>query len=345
MTKKVVLSRIRIELFDIYHYLVGRFEDTNNTVSFSTFNQYVGIDLAKAIIEGPPCRSPTAYYYTQNKNTVVDTFVVQWLEDQKKRNTPVSAKMIQNAAMPTYVVLQGWFESEKGGFGVHPSFCAPWFDGFKKRHNVSQARYVQGESLDMMNIRITSKGWMNRHVFMEWLKSFDDDLTERFLLLLDSCPAHNNIDMRDPETNTPWKHLHILRLPKNSTSVTQPLDAGILSQETCIVRDYDNAKPISNGQAWSLLPYAWNKVKASTIRNCFAHAPVLPEAILEDLRRRPSFMEEQLELAEYSLRNNYTEQEETYFQHLIAKVGDNNNWSLKAIGEQNAQARADLALA
>ncbi|KAG9071551.1 hypothetical protein KI688_005763 [Linnemannia hyalina] len=251
MAKKVVPSRVRIELFDMYHYLVSRFEDTNNTAKTMT---------------------------------------------------------------------------------------------------KSHARYVHEESLEMMNIRITSKGWMNRNVFMGWLKLFDDGLAERSLLLLDSCPAHSNIDMRDPETNTPWKHLRILQLPKNSTSsspVAQPLDAGafsvfkrvfleMLSQETCIVRDYDNAKAISNGQAWSLFSYAWNKVKEafhvqviiwwaakpSTIRNCFAHVPALPEAVREDLRRRPSYAEEQPELAEYSLRNNYKEQEKTHISTIsIATMG------------------------
>jgi hypothetical protein len=77
---------------DIYHYLVSRFEDTNNTISFSTFGQYVGIDLAKQTLSDWLKKEdyyrttalqlpPTAYYYTQNKNTMVDTVVVQWLED------------------------------------------------------------------------------------------------------------------------------------------------------------------------------------------------------------------------------------------------------------------------
>jgi hypothetical protein len=63
--------------------------------------------------------------------------------------------------------------------------------------------------------------------------------------------------------------------------VTQPLDAGVtsvfkrkflemLSQETNIVRNHNKEEAITNGHAWSFLPYAWNHDKASIIRQCFA---------------------------------------------------------------------------
>ncbi|KAG0060445.1 hypothetical protein BGZ89_012264 [Linnemannia elongata] len=115
VAKKVVPAHVRIELLDIYHYLVARFEDTDTTMSY---------------------------------------IVVQWLEDQKRRNLSVSAKMIKDAAKLTYTVLQDWFEIEKGGIEVNPSFCASWFDGFKKRHNITYCQ-LRGEagSVDMDAIK------------------------------------------------------------------------------------------------------------------------------------------------------------------------------------------------
>jgi hypothetical protein len=62
--------------------------------------------------------------------------------------------MIHNAATLTYTVLQDWFKPEKGGFGVHPSFCASWFDGFKKRHSVSYCQlHGESSSVDMKAIQ------------------------------------------------------------------------------------------------------------------------------------------------------------------------------------------------
>ncbi|KAF9113711.1 hypothetical protein BGX30_006875 [Mortierella sp. GBA39] len=162
--------------------------------------------------------------------------------------------------------------------------------------------------------------------------------------------------MRDPFNNTLWKFLHIQRLPTRSTSLTQPLDAGVisvfkraflemLSQETNIVRNYNNEKAISNGQAWSLVPYAWNLVKASTIWSCFAKTPVLPEEMREQLRRRLSSKEEQLELTTYSMRNQFKEQERAYFEHLIAEIGADNNWNIVRKGTQDAQELAEEELA
>ena len=75
------------------------------------------------------------------------------------------------------------------------------------------AQLVEKEAMNRMIVRRTKKGWMDGDVFYEWLARFDDQLTVPPLLLLDSCPAHNKINMRDPFNNTPWKFLRIRRLP------------------------------------------------------------------------------------------------------------------------------------
>lgn len=122
------------------------------------------------------------------------------------------------------------------------------------------AQLVGKEAMNRVIVRRTKNGWMDGDVFYEWLRRFDDQLAVSSLLLLYSCPAHNNIDMRDPFDNTPWKFLRIRRLPPQSTSVTQPLDAGVisvfkrvflemLSQEANFVRNYNKEKAITNGQA------------------------------------------------------------------------------------------------
>jgi len=192
---------------------------------------------------------------------------------------------------------------------------------------------------------------MNRNIFMEWLQEFDDQLTQPTLLLLDSAPAHNNIDMRDPETNTPWTHLQIRRLPKNSTSMTQPLDAGVisvfkraflemLSCETQIIRNYDKQNAIANGLAWSLVPYAWSRVKPQTLRNCFASVPVLPEEMREQLRRRPMTPVEQPKILYRPEHSEHKDKERAYFEQLIAEASDENGWNIRTVGSQDKQDEA-----
>ena len=158
------------------------------------------------------------------------------------------------------------------------------------------AREVEDETKDRMEIRKNDSGWMNRDIFMRWLIDLDRQLERPTPQLLDSCPAHSNIDVLDPayRYRDNWKFLTVQRLPKNSTPVTQPLDAGIisiikrallelLSRETSLVHTYDKSKAISNEHAWSHIPYAWNKIKSSTVRNCFAKTPVLPDDMRQQL--------------------------------------------------------------
>ena len=135
---------------------------------------------------------------------------------------------------------------------------------------------------------------------MDWLKALDEQLERKSLLLLDSCPAHSRIDFLDEEKETPWKHLRIVRLPINSTSVTQPLDAGVISvfkrafleqlcQETSYIRtDEHKRKNISNGEAWTFIPSAWKHLKPRTLRSCFAKTPVLPESMREAIKGIPT---------------------------------------------------------
>ncbi|KAF8936879.1 hypothetical protein BGZ47_009294, partial [Haplosporangium gracile] len=55
--------------------------------------------------------------------------------------------------------------------------------------------------------------------------------------------------------------------------------------------------------------------------------------------------QEQLELEEYTLRNQYKQQEVTAFEHLIAQVGADNNWNLEPLGNKDVQELEDERLA
>lgn len=76
-----------------------------------------------------------------------------------------------------------------------------------------------------------TKAWMSRAVFLEWLKSLDDDMGRQkrnVCLLLDNCTVHHI-----PELHL--KNVDLRFLPPNATSVFQPLGSGDHQQcEMCI---------------------------------------------------------------------------------------------------------------
>jgi hypothetical protein len=128
-------------------------------------------------------------------------------------------------------------------------------------------REIEKKAADKMTIERTKEGWMDGEVFVRWLQNLGDGLDQPTLLLMDSAASYNNIDMRDPFGGVPWRHLHIRWPPVNSTSVTQPLDAGVISAfkrvslemisfETYYARNFDDMTTITNGRAWSLVPYS-----------------------------------------------------------------------------------------
>jgi len=148
-------------------------------------------------------------------------------------------------------------------------------------------------------------GYMTLGLFKQWLHLLDDSLINRSLLLIDSCGAHGKpkANIQDPLAEETWKHLRIERLPPHSTAVTQPLDAGIISSfkrhylemlsNKSIAKEYATGEKITNGEAWSLIPYAWSHVTALTVRHCFCKAGVLSQAQVDKLEQESIYLEEQ----------------------------------------------------
>ncbi|KAG0251145.1 hypothetical protein BGZ95_006986, partial [Linnemannia exigua] len=109
---------------------------------------------------------------------------------------------------------------------------------------------------------------------------------------MDNGPGHEVGDTLDRHlTNTT-----IVRLPPNTTSVSQPLDAGIIMsfKVKCsrlmiqIVSEYShlqgrNAR-VPRVRLWGCLSLAWDRVTTYAIQNCFERVPVLPDAMKDLLK-------------------------------------------------------------
>lgn len=130
----------------------------------------------------------------------------------------------------------------------------------------------------------SKKAWMNGMIFLRWLHALDHRMkraNRHILLLVDNVSSH--MKPLNPLTN-----VRLEFLPKNTTSVMQPLDQGIIANikrifsrikmEDCINR-YIAGQPqqkISIFTAISWASKAWNDVTPDAIRNCWVHSGIVP---------------------------------------------------------------------
>ncbi|KAF9920079.1 hypothetical protein FBU30_010137 [Linnemannia zychae] len=84
------------------------------------------------------------------------------------------------------------------------------------------------------------------------------------------------------------------------------------------IQTLTDVKSITNGQAWDITPYAWNAVKANTLRNCFAKTPVLPESMRIETKPAPATDIERMHHERSAGRHRLQDQEKSYFKRIVA---------------------------
>ncbi|KAF0694613.1 Aste57867_14530 [Aphanomyces stellatus] len=115
----------------------------------------------------------------------------------------------------------------------------------------------------------------------------------RILLLLDNASSHQVV-------RADISHVRVLMLPPNTTSVLQPMDAGVISTFKSYYRRHQlnhaieiidnitagavvtaqqrkNPYAVDVLQAMMWATQAWIEVSATTIRSCWAHTGILPQ--------------------------------------------------------------------
>ena len=94
--------------------------------------------------------------------------------------------------------------------------------------HAQQPRALKGVNIEAIGCQWyhSKKAWMNTGIMAKWLQSFYRHIgTRSVILTMDNLKAHiNAIEQAPPPSN-----IHIIWLPKNSTSVFQPLDQGIIN--------------------------------------------------------------------------------------------------------------------
>lgn len=129
------------------------------------------------------------------------------------------------------------------------------------------------------------KAWMTSEIFGNWLLDLDKKCRNEkrtILLFIDNCTAHTSI----PKMG----NVKILFFPPNMTSVLQPMDQGVIKNFKHFYRrivvqkilaeenmDKNGKVKIDILQASRMCKSAWDKVKESTIANCFRKGGFIPK--------------------------------------------------------------------
>lgn len=145
--------------------------------------------------------------------------------------------------------------------------------------NSKHPRALAGLDLSKLEIyyRFNKKAWMTSDIFCEWLREINESFKQQkrnVLLLLDNCSSHFNI---------PLSNIRLLFIPPNTSSIIQPLDAGIIKTFKDNYRNKllmmmlgdlnggfsEKYKKINIKDAIFWSKVAWNEIKISTITKCF----------------------------------------------------------------------------
>jgi hypothetical protein len=122
------------------------------------------------------------------------------------------------------------------------------------------------------------KAWMDLALFEKWLIKLNRSLKEPIIILLDNFSGH--------DVKREFENIIIIFLPPNTTSRTQPLDAGIISafkhryrlklMDYIITRAYStngeapfSLKEITCARILPWLRSSLDEIKASSISKCF----------------------------------------------------------------------------
>lgn len=151
----------------------------------------------------------------------------------------------------------------------------------------AKPRSLRGVNLERLNVTYahSKKAWMTSYLWIDWIRKLDNSLNKKILLFIDNCSAHPDLDG--------LKNITFIFLPKNTTSLNQPMDMGIIR---CLKSNYrrsmmqkildlidigdinqnetaiDISRKFTILSAIRILSDSWKEITNKTIANCFKKA-------------------------------------------------------------------------
>ena len=142
--------------------------------------------------------------------------------------------------------------------------------------------------------RAQPKSWMSSELLEEWMRELDCSFgvkKRKIALIVDNCPAHPTV------TGLEW--IELIFLPPNTTSVTQPMDQGVIRALKAKYRSLAVRKQLANLEkgkqlpkisiltAMTMLNKAWGSTPDRTFLNCFKKSGISMTSICKlGCRRR-----------------------------------------------------------
>eukprot|EP00171_Calliarthron_tuberculosum_P006886 IDg6886t1 len=134
------------------------------------------------------------------------------------------------------------------------------------------------------------KSWMTQVLFYDWLRRFDAYICEsperKVALLIDNCSAHGT-----QESLPTLQAVTVIFLPPNTTSKTQPMDAGVIASIKVRYRTAQMERAVDlidedSGTsdvykvdvltAMKTLTRVWETIPSHIISNCWEHIKLSP---------------------------------------------------------------------
>ncbi|XP_057312199.1 tigger transposable element-derived protein 4-like [Hydractinia symbiolongicarpus] len=144
-----------------------------------------------------------------------------------------------------------------------------------------------GDKLPMFVIGIERRrrvGW-DSSLFEEWVREINAMFLKegrKIVLIIDNCPAHPDVGG--------LSNIKLIFLPPNTTSVSQPMDQGVIrclkslyrqKLVNMMIQNLEKGKDlpkVSILRALQILVSSWDKVKKETIVNCFKKSKISKKA-------------------------------------------------------------------
>ncbi|KAI6650731.1 hypothetical protein LOD99_7782 [Oopsacas minuta] len=117
---------------------------------------------------------------------------------------------------------------------------------------------------------------MTSEIFEKWLRKLNNSMRfddRKIAMILDNVSGHPNLNL---------SHIKLFFLPPNTTSMTQPMDAGIIKnlkhhyrrfliRKRLLAVDSETGFKLDLLQALDWLKMSWDNVTPTTIKHCYQH--------------------------------------------------------------------------